>query len=88
MANSESFCMGLLNNIIHEDDYCSVRGLTVNHKIIDSEKMRSTFAKTIDKSFRCDENELFYMAILCFNTLLVLRGRTRSYREWAIEKTA
>ena len=56
MALSEGICMGVMNNI-PIDDYCTSRGLTINHKIFDSNKMRSAFAKIIDENLVCDENE-------------------------------
>ena len=56
MARSEGICMGVMNNIPIEDT-CSSRGLTVNHKIFDSNKMRLAFAKIIDENLICDEDE-------------------------------
>ncbi|CAG5102781.1 Oidioi.mRNA.OKI2018_I69.chr1.g463.t1.cds [Oikopleura dioica] len=57
MARSEAICLGVMNNI-PIDDTCSIRGLTVAHKVYDSEIMRSAFANIVSKKFKCDEQRL------------------------------
>jgi hypothetical protein len=56
MARSEGICIGVMNNI-PVDDYCTSRGLTVNHKVFDSNNMRTVFAQIIDEKLVCDEKE-------------------------------
>ncbi|CAG5081503.1 Oidioi.mRNA.OKI2018_I69.PAR.g9893.t1.cds [Oikopleura dioica] len=54
MARSETICAGVMNGFsIH--DTCTVRGLTIVHKVWDSEIMPAAFANVVSKDFNCDE---------------------------------
>ncbi|CAG5108629.1 Oidioi.mRNA.OKI2018_I69.chr1.g3882.t1.cds [Oikopleura dioica] len=53
MVRSETICMGLQEQFsVH--DTCATRGLTITHKVIDSDFMRSAFAELNSEKFKCD----------------------------------